>query len=244
MERRIENAFPGPCPPPPQAPYYHNNNNNNTHQIHPSHHHVAGVGFQQYPQNDNREHGFNQQPHFDNQQKIPDKLYVRCLNKQTTRTDVHEVFCRFGVIGDIYMAVDDMNVSRGLTLTLHLQCQIGTHNHIPSGETKNLQPLESLVSLHNLITFRSKMLKQYPSFKTLRILSSIINLRLPAWRIKKSVTGVNTLVLMGTSIISIVSLAKARGRNQRSTPCLRDGSTGYKIKKLSLPRQTVRTKMQ
>lgn len=76
-------------------------------------------------------------------------------------------------------------VSSGLTLTLHLQCQIGTHNHnhIPSRETKNLQPVESLVSLHNLITFRSKMLKQYPSFKHLRILTRIINLRLPAaWR--------------------------------------------------------------
>ncbi|CAG7881241.1 unnamed protein product [Brassica rapa] len=45
--------------------------------------------------------------------QIPDKLYVRCLNKQTTKTDVHEVFCRFGVIEDIYMAVDDMKVSRG-----------------------------------------------------------------------------------------------------------------------------------
>ncbi|KAJ0239948.1 putative FCA-related protein [Hirschfeldia incana] len=249
MERRIANAFPGPAPhPPPQVPYYHNNN---PHQIHPSHHHVAAVGFHQYPQNDNREHRFNQ-PHFDNHQQqrqqqqqqpnmivdapppssgfspcdggrkrrslsstqdpsadgcvaklyvaplpktamendirqvfekygnvteiilpkdkmsgeraaycfvkyrsleegdaaiaaltdqftfpgemspvrvryagpererigastvqIPDKLYVRCLNKQTTRTDVHEVFCRFGVIEDIYMAVDDMKVSRG-----------------------------------------------------------------------------------------------------------------------------------
>ncbi|KAL0711438.1 hypothetical protein Bca4012_018416 [Brassica carinata] len=45
--------------------------------------------------------------------QIPDKLYVRCLNKQTTKTDVHEVFCRFGVIEDIYMAVDDMKVCRG-----------------------------------------------------------------------------------------------------------------------------------
>ncbi|CAH8330426.1 unnamed protein product [Eruca vesicaria subsp. sativa] len=44
--------------------------------------------------------------------QLPDKLYVRCLNKQTTKTDIHEVFCRFGVIEDIYMAVDDMKVSR------------------------------------------------------------------------------------------------------------------------------------
>ncbi|CAN8314450.1 unnamed protein product [Cochlearia groenlandica] len=45
--------------------------------------------------------------------QLPDKLYVRCLNKQTTKMEVHEVFSRFGVIEDIYMALDDMKISRG-----------------------------------------------------------------------------------------------------------------------------------
>ncbi|XP_018477423.1 flowering time control protein FCA [Raphanus sativus] len=272
MERRVTHGFPGPQPPPPQqAPYYHNNNyNNHHHQIH--HNHVAAIGFQQYPQNDNRDQRFNQPtPQFDNhypaqqqqqQQEnmgveapptqsstsgvspyggslrtkrrslsssssstpggpdpptsevgissssiaaklyvaplpitateydvrqvfekygsvteiilpkdkmsgeraaycfvkyrkleegsaaiaaltdhftfpgeispvkvryadaererigfstvqLPDKLYVRCLNKHTTRMEVHEVFSRFGIIEDIYMAVDDMKISRG-----------------------------------------------------------------------------------------------------------------------------------
>lgn len=30
-----------------------------------------------------------------------------------------QVFCRFGVIEDIYMAVDDMKVSRGMSIALH-----------------------------------------------------------------------------------------------------------------------------
>ncbi|KAL0896258.1 hypothetical protein Bca101_080219 [Brassica carinata] len=50
---------------------------------------------------------------FSTVQQLPDKLYVRCLNKQTTRMEVHEVFSRFGIIEDIYMAVDDMKISRG-----------------------------------------------------------------------------------------------------------------------------------
>ncbi|EFH56552.1 hypothetical protein ARALYDRAFT_483907 [Arabidopsis lyrata subsp. lyrata] len=41
------------------------------------------------------------------------KLYIRCLNKQTTKMEVHEVFSRFGIIEDIYMALDDMKISRG-----------------------------------------------------------------------------------------------------------------------------------
>ncbi|EOA26949.1 hypothetical protein CARUB_v10023042mg [Capsella rubella] len=47
--------------------------------------------------------------------QLPDnpKLYVRCLNKQTTKMEVHEVFSRYGVIEDIYMALDDMKISRG-----------------------------------------------------------------------------------------------------------------------------------
>ncbi|KAG7575236.1 RNA-binding domain superfamily [Arabidopsis suecica] len=47
--------------------------------------------------------------------QLPDnpKLYVRCLNKQTTKMEVHEVFSRFGIIEDIYMALDDMKISRG-----------------------------------------------------------------------------------------------------------------------------------
>ncbi|XP_010518429.1 PREDICTED: flowering time control protein FCA-like isoform X4 [Camelina sativa] len=47
--------------------------------------------------------------------QLPDnpKLYVRCLNKQTTKMEVHEVFSRYGVIEDIYMALDDMKICRG-----------------------------------------------------------------------------------------------------------------------------------
>ncbi|KAL1226233.1 Flowering time control protein FCA [Cardamine amara subsp. amara] len=45
--------------------------------------------------------------------QIPDKLYVRCLNKLTTKMEVHEVFSTYGVIEDIYMALDDMKISRG-----------------------------------------------------------------------------------------------------------------------------------
>ncbi|ESQ39377.1 hypothetical protein EUTSA_v10001438mg [Eutrema salsugineum] len=45
--------------------------------------------------------------------QIPDKLYVRCLNRQTTKMEVHEVFSRYGIVEDIYMAVDDMKISRG-----------------------------------------------------------------------------------------------------------------------------------
>jgi RNA recognition motif-containing protein len=47
--------------------------------------------------------------------QLPDnpKLYVRCLNKQTTKMEVNEVFSRYGIIEDIYMALDDMKICRG-----------------------------------------------------------------------------------------------------------------------------------
>ncbi|VVB03601.1 unnamed protein product [Arabis nemorensis] len=45
--------------------------------------------------------------------QTPEKLYVRCLNRLTTKAEVHEVFGKYGVIEDIYMALDDMKISRG-----------------------------------------------------------------------------------------------------------------------------------
>jgi RNA recognition motif-containing protein len=50
--------------------------------------------------------------------QLPDnpKLYVRCLNKQTTKMEVNEVFSRYGIIEDIYMALDDMKICRGMSV--------------------------------------------------------------------------------------------------------------------------------
>ncbi|XP_010559177.1 PREDICTED: flowering time control protein FCA isoform X2 [Tarenaya hassleriana] len=45
--------------------------------------------------------------------QIPDKLYVGCLSKQTTKPELHEVFSSYGVIEDIYMALDGQKQSRG-----------------------------------------------------------------------------------------------------------------------------------
>lgn len=36
-----------------------------------------------------------------------------------------QVFCRFGVIEDIYMAVDDMKVSRGMSFALKILIVLG-----------------------------------------------------------------------------------------------------------------------
>ncbi|CAH8337866.1 unnamed protein product [Eruca vesicaria subsp. sativa] len=71
--------------------------------------------------------------------QLPDKLYVRCLSKQTTRLEVHEVFSRFGIIEDIYMAVDDMKISRGFAFVQFARREMA---------------LEAIKALNGLFTMR------------------------------------------------------------------------------------------